>query len=670
MLDNYVSYHNGRHGWGLCGNKVVTYSHGMPGGDMSVVYQGRTILIPAADLDYQIVEGTDCCTFVIPYRYGIQFKDIRPIIPRKPDLTLYKSSLLTPSNGVFVFQDATCLKRSDREEFVGLGSVKYEINYFANTRDGDCGALLMGYHRGQWHLLGLHNGAVPGVEASAIDLTRLVEPEGLVVSSEPAVTAFLPTRTSYTRSPYPDNELYQPAPLSSRDPRIEDPPPDLISRQFARKFTGNTYNIPSYIMDEAITQLVGDLNLKKSSTQTIDAALFGYSTSPNEMNTSAGFSYTQRGLKKRDLFDPETCTVTDMFRSEVQDVLDTTSRGENYPVTMSCNAKDELRPIAKIAPGGTRVIEPCDAHIVVAYRAIMGDICTQLYEASPIRTGFAPGTDPCAYSNQLYRELTKREHILACDFSGYDGSLPLELLHAASTVLASFHTNPQQVHAMHASLFDRDILCQGVSHHVVGGMSSGSPCTTIINTICNLLMLYCTALTQEKYLASTPSDPANNFFFVCYGDDFVCAHDGRQMDNQQLVAFFRETFGVKATSATKLSEELYCDIGDVDFLKRSFLHDPEGGYLLVLPRTLIEGHLAWTKSDFCQSQIDSALIEASGHGAAFYQHVQNKLVSALSKVPFSRTVMSFSSARHFFLSRSLSGPYLSPLCLFSLVDGL
>nr|YP_010808960.1 3D [Potamipivirus A] len=432
------------------------------------------------------------------------------------------------------------------------------------------------------------------------------------------IPVFNPTRSKIMKSPlYGVVETRMgPAPLHPHDPRVEEEIPHLVKHAAAKyrvdKFEPDEENLNRAMMQTA-SQLFAVTG--RCGRWTIEEALSGGGGNPVDLTTSPGRKYTLKKLQKKDLVHRNENGIlvpTPSFREDVNEAVRRIERGEAQ-TTFVANLKDELRPLAKIKAGGARCIEMCEFDYVVAHRMILGPMFEKIYNAEMTSTGIAVGCNPYTDFNLFFG--TASENWIAIDYSRYDGSLSEGLMRKGVEVLAACHEDPELVEKLLEPVVMSTHLVADEEWFVKGGMPSGSPCTSVLNSVCNLIVVKTACL-------SAGVEKPEDIQIVTYGDDVLMTIDYDFCDDA-LPEIIHSQFGMEATSANKLSKTLKVSPADATFLKRSFRLFPDTQFVTgVLDLENMMQKIQWChgKEAFIQ-QWTSFTQELVLHGRETYERV-------------------------------------------------
>nr|WFP52505.1 RNA-dependent RNA polymerase [Hippocampus erectus picornavirus 1] len=625
------------YGFGLCGKKIYIYSHVI--GQMkpiSIHWNGLSHKLEDVDLTYTSIQvehrdgSVTPCDLVIlevpnlPWVFKNSNKYIVTPEPGSPAVLTY----MTPS-GPFS-QDVGALSLCARYETVddqdnptvfGAG-----IRYIARTARGMCGGLLVQKQKGSWQVVGMHV-AGNGTYGYSTALFPRVEPQGVVVSREPAPTPlYTPTKTKLRKSP-----LYGlvpatmgPAPLHPRDKRIMVGIDNLV-KEAATKYRVDVYEPNLEAMEVAADYVTKQIysQVGMCGVTSLEEALNGTGgANPIDLKTSAGPKYVQLGLSKKDLIYTVDGRLkpTPRLEHDVNVCIQAIEHG-SANVVFGAVLKDEIVKDKKIKAGAPRCIEACSMDYTAAYRMVMGQLYGRLYESNHLVTGVAVGIDPYTQFHDVY--LMSFSNLYAIDYTKFDGSLPRKLMELGVHILAACHENPELVKQLHEPVLTSTHWVSDELWTVHGGMPSGAPCTSVLNSVVNVLVVRSIC----HHLGMAQEDIA----LVTYGDD-VLLSTRVPFDSERMVGLIKDWFGMEATSVDKESASLSTNWSDAMFLKRTFRCFPGTAFIVgVLDLTTILQKIQWCRGlDEFKSQLESATMELALHGKTTYTEFREKAMAMLA----------------------------------------
>nr|UPN49255.1 polyprotein [Human parechovirus 3] len=490
------------------------------------------------------------------------------------------------------------------------------ISYTVKSCKGMCGGLLISKVEGNFKILGMHiagNGEM-GVAIPFNFLKNDMSDQGIVTEITPIQPMYINTKSQIHKSPvYGAVEVKMgPAVLSKSDPRLEEPVECLIKKS-AAKYRVNKFQVNNELwqgvkacVKSKFREIFGVNGIVDMKT-----AILGTShVNSMDLNTSAGYSFVKSGYKKKDLICLEPFSVSPMLEKLVQDKFHNLLKGNQITTIFNTCLKDELRKMDKIATGKTRCIEACEVDYCIVYRMIMMEIYDKVYQTPCYYSGLAVGINP--YKDWHFMINALNDYNYEMDYSQYDGSLSSMLLWEAVEVLAYCHDSPDLVMQLHKPVIDSDHVVFNERWLIHGGMPSGSPCTTVLNSLCNLMMcIYTTNLIS----------PGIDCLPIVYGDDVILSLD-KEIEPEKLQRIMADSFGAEVTGSRKDEPPSLKPRMEVEFLKRKPGYFPESTFIVgKLDTENMIQHLMWMKnfSTFKQ-QLQSYLMELCLHGKDTYQH--------------------------------------------------
>nr|WPD49028.1 MAG: polyprotein [Grusopivirus sp.] len=469
--------------------------------------------------------------------------------------------------------------------------------YNAKTGAGTCGGILVGLVNGNPKILGIHTSG-NGVTGAANRLYSFFD-QGQVTKkvSEDKPKYFQPRKSAYVPSPVYVHTDVGPPVLSKNDPRLEVEVDDITVRA-AEKYIGNTFDPPPSIFEHAKARLAE--NLSKVLEYKPPPLTYSEATSTEildiDWTTSPGEKY--KGKTKKELVASES------FKT---DVLAQLANPNTYFVTY---LKDELRSNEKIRNGNTRAIEACNFDYTVAFRMVMGHHYKNIMNDVEQLSEICVGINPYVYFDTIVDSLY--DYNLCLDYKKFDGSLSPQVMEAAVEVFSWFASNPDLVKAIHQPTIYSTNWVSNQVWTVEGGMCSGSPCTSILNSAVNILVI-------STMMMSYGYDP-KELRLLTYGDDCVISVPYK-VDVSDFKKRLKNYFGMTVTNFDKTEEFKWLSRGEISFLKRT----PailEGTTKLVgaLDLDSMREKIQWTRSlnDF-SSQLESFQLELALHGREVYE---------------------------------------------------
>ncbi|AAO83985.1 polyprotein [Ljunganvirus 3] len=502
-------------------------------------------------------------------------------------------------------------------------------SYKVASKRGMCGGLLVTRVNGTFKILGMHiagNGQMARAAAVHFITNGNMQDQGIVVKKEKLEKPmFLPSKTAL--SPSPLNGIVpvkmEPAVLSPHDARLEVVMPSVV-KSAAAKYRVNIFN-PDYdiwerVVDDLKVRFRQKLGIHKHTT--IQKAVQGFSSLASlDLATSPGLKYVSQGLKKRDLLSVEPFWVSPQLEMDVKQILADVYSGNKPTTQFAAHLKDELRKKEKVAQGKTRCIEACSVDFVVAYRVVMSSLYEAIYQTPAQELGLAVGMNPWTDWDPMINTLLPYNYGL--DYSSYDGSLSEQLMAYGVDILAYCHEEPEVVKLLHSPIINSQHVVMDELWHVMGGMPSGAPCTTVLNSICNLLVCSYLAYEQSLDLEVRP---------IVYGDDVIFSVSS-PLDMDYFVKSAAETFGMEVTASDKNGAPKLLRMEEIEFLKRTTKMFPGSTYKVgALSLDTMEQHIMWMKNlSTFPEQLVSFENELALHGKDVYDDYKQKFNVVLNQ---------------------------------------
>ncbi len=567
------------------------------------------------------------------------------------------------------------------------------LSYYADTAPADCGALLISNDKrlGGPKILGFHTGGSTqsffgyktccgvsffrdDIEVAYSDLMNGREPilsdEELDFDIHPE-DGFLklgsaqppgqPNRTKIVPSPF-YGKLWEVttaparlAPFEKDGVRIS--PRDLAHEKY---HTPNVCNDPKSV--DVATEVVADLILKKNAVEpwaprvfTFDEAVAGVDgvefVDAVKRQTSAGYPHVlgKDKTKARWLGDEGKPDVNSpgyqQLRDMVSTVIDKAKKGiRSTHFYMDC-LKDERRPLDRVEAGKTRQFMACPVEYTIAVKMYFGDFARHV-SANRIDNGVAIGCNPHLEWDKLSTHLHPRPGYRhgAGDHEGFDARLLTKVMWGYMKIVEGFYgpTSTPEDRRVRAILFldmvnSLHITPNGKVYEFFGKNPSGNPLTSIMNSICNAIMI----VAAWVYNGVDPGVIRTKFKWITGGDDHVTGFPEEyesQAGSVALAKALKFIFGSNYTDEKKGSDLVPSkSLEEVTFYKRSFL---KIGKRVCAPLDLgvIKETLNWqkrtcTKQEF-ELRIDCALIELAQHGQQVFNALAPKILTLASEHGF------------------------------------
>jgi hypothetical protein len=381
--------------------------------------------------------------------------------------------------------------------------------------------------------------------------------------------------------------------------------------------------------------------------------------------TGAGYPYClKRKLPgKKDFFGSYgdftfTSTSAHLLAEDVENLLTKAKLGIRTTIIYNDFLKDERRSFAKIEKVSTRMVSGAPLHYTIACRMYFLDVvrftCT-----NRIYNGICIGMNPYSTDwDACYRFMTRfGDNCFAGDYSAYDASLPMVIMHKCLEVIESYYINatPEDrlvrevlfwdvVNSRHIAPrideYKPDPTRSGVVYEWLGSVPSGTFLTTWVNSVCNNIILrYCSVQcfldsicidiisAQPEHYVKMLDEYEENVSIITYGDDNgVAVSDTYSFINQNSISNAMVGLGltytdeVKTTIMTNFRRWVDCT-----FLKRGFLLDPTSKRVLapLALATILEAPY-WTRSDADPTAVQDTVQQMLFELALHPEHIFDK----------------------------------------------
>nr|AWK02677.1 polyprotein [Niviventer confucianus picornavirus] len=485
------------------------------------------------------------------------------------------------------------------------------------TKTGQCGGVVITPDN---KIIAMHiggdglNGFGAYIYKKYFDGLDQAKPQGEMKNERPAPISINVNRKTKLR-PSVFHDVFegtkQPAALSIFDKRLE---VELDAAMFG-KYKGNCpIKEPTENMKVAVEHYVSQLKpiMPRNLTDPLELEEVVYGIEGLDgldLNTSAGYPYNTLGIRKRDIIPERGQPLT-----KLQEALDL--HGFNLP--FSTYLKDELRPLAKVSQGKTRLIECSSLNDTIRMKQVLGRLFQAFHQNPGTITGSAVGCDPDVHWSKFYAEMGDQP-LLAFDYSNYDASLSPIWFECLKMVLKKLGFVADEL---------VDHICNSTHiyankmYDVEGGMPSGCSGTSIFNSIINNLIIRTLVLDVYKGIE------LDFLKIIAYGDDVIASYPFPL--DAALLAEAGKSYGLTMTPADKSTcfNEVTWDT--ITFLKRRFVPDEKFPFLIhpVFPMEEIAESIRWCRSPaYTQQHVASLCCLAWHNGEEVYQEFVKKVRS-------------------------------------------
>lgn len=314
-----------------------------------------------------------------------------------------------------------------------------------------------------------------------------------------------------------------------------------------------------------------------------------------------------------------------------------------------CLKDYRLTPEKCKLPGSTRIFSIAPVECTIQIRQYLGDFLAS-FKNSRIKNqcGIGINADSMEWTQLVHYLHEVGDNIITIDYKNFGPTLISQIVVGAIDVMINWHEfNQVDVeHIKHIKyLLENDILnpihlCSNVVYQTINGISSGSPVTGELNSLCNMLYILCAWLiimADTEY--NSVSAYYDNVRLVVYGDDLIMSVSDniKEYFNAITIQACYANFGLTITSASKdQALKPYDSILYATFLKRSFIVHPNraGVWLGPVDKKSVEECVNWMvlgddKIEGALEHMRASCDLAYSHGPIYYEMHKQKLIKSL-----------------------------------------
>jgi len=444
-------------------------------------------------------------------------------------------------------------------------------------------------------------------------------------------------------------------PAFLRPVMVDDELVDPMEKGIKKIMGGQTY-IDSDLLEIAAHDVFQGFGLPQNGTGIVhsyEEAIVGVEGDPYKRpinrTTSPGYPYNLNNKHKGKtafLGSDETYILDHpVLKADVLELLDNSRKGIRGSAISLATLKDEKRPIAKVDAGKTRVFEACPQHLVIAIRQYFLDFSAHIMR-NRIDNGIAVGINPYSleWTKLAHRLLEKGNHMIAGDFSNFDGSLLMQILVKICDKINEWYGDGPENALIRSTLWEHlcnaDVLVKGEVIRQTHSQPSGNPLTVIINSIFNAIVMRIAylKLKKEQGLPGT-CDYRKHVNEIIYGDDDIksVSADVLGWFNQLTITDALASFGLTYTDETKTGNILpWKTLQETAFLKRKFVIQNDGTFMAPMEIENILEITNWIRGKAKRASTiencDQALMELALHPKQQYDYWSNRIREELRKV--------------------------------------
>jgi hypothetical protein len=344
------------------------------------------------------------------------------------------------------------------------------------------------------------------------------------------------------------------------------------------------------------------------------------------------------------------------LRQKIHERIENAKNNKRTPTIWTDTLKDERRPIKKVDQGKTRVFSagPIDATLAIRkYFLGFAAHCAHNRNANEISVGTNVYSPDWTQIADLMS--TKGPKVIAGDFSNFDGTLNVQILHAICEIINDWYDGTEEESQVRSVLWKEMCnsvhLCKQSVYMWTHSQPSGCPLTAILNSIYNSISVrYVWMLITKGSPYHSMSAFRKHVSMVAYGDDNVLniSDECSIFFNQISMAEAYETFGMTYTDEAKTGEMVpFRTLDQVKYLKRSFVMDHESGlYLCPMELEAVLEIANWTRKSVSIEEatiqnVENVCFELHLHGKEVFDKWAPVLVKECNKVGLYPAVLTF-----------------------------
>ena len=646
-------------------------------------------IIPKEKLRWIKLEGKDGVSkdqLLIVFPKSVHdHADITNNIASSTEMTRFNTvngCLLAPADGVVMMRyglvKATDIVRNYEDNLGNNYKLRSSYQYCLETKDGDCGAILMGVHVGLARkIIGIHVAGTIGMGMSSplniddiraglekvtmdaqisLDLDPLTRPpvpgekidipEGDFVPVGKALFKVAsPSKTALRHSAV-HGLITEPttAPAALRSKLVDGVRVDPM--QLGLKKAGK---IPPSIDTTKLAIAVNDMERIVNSVAdpdhcrilTDDEAVAGIEgdpfMAPINRKSSPGFPLTKekKGMpgKMRWLGDAEY-KLDPEIRKEMARVVRNARRNRRTPTVWTDTLKDERRLLIKTRNCKTRVFAAGPMVYTLVFRKYFLGFAAHCAK-NRIDNEISIGTNVYSldWTRTAEKLCSKGDKVIAGDFSNFDGTLLLEILAEIVEIINSFYNDGEENAQIRRVLWREIInsihLCGDDLYMWTHSQPSGCPITAILNSLYNSISMRYVWLLVVPESLQTMKAFNEHVAMVSYGDD-NCVNISDEVINdfnQVTIAEGYKKIGMTYTDEAKSGDMIpYRSIGEISYLKRGFQWDEEEHqFVAPLELAVVLEMINWVRGDFDHEErtvenMETSAFELSLHGREVFDH--------------------------------------------------
>jgi V8-like Glu-specific endopeptidase len=380
---------------------------------------------------------------------------------------------------------------------------------------------------------------------------------------------------------------------------------------------------------------------------------------PIKRTTSSGYPFkrmTKKPGKTEWCGSDEEYVMHPLMTQKLREREEAALRNQRYPTVWVDTLKDERRPIEKVKAGKTRVFSAGPVDYILAMRKYFLGFTSHCASRRNVNE-ISVGTNVYSTDWDVIATLLRKhgDHVIAGDFSNFDGTLNVEILHEMIDIINDWYDDGEDNKQIRRILWRECLnsvhVCGETIYMWTHSQPSGNPLTAVLNSIYNAIACRYVWMLVTKDYPELHSMKAfrENVSMVCYGDDNVLNISEKAIDcyNQITMAEAFSSFGMTYTDEGKSGTLVKSrTLPEVNYLKRAFKYDEDlRCWLAPLDLTTILEIPNWIRNCVdpaaaTESNIEDAIAELALHGEDVFQQWSERMLKAAEEqnlTPFSQT---------------------------------
>jgi hypothetical protein len=619
--------------------------------------------------------------------------DITGSIATSTEMTRFNTvngCLLSPADGVVVMRYGQVRSNNIARDYDDNLGNKYWLRssyqYNLETKDGDCGAILMGVHVGLARkIIGVHVAGTIGIGMSSPlnieDIQRglasismdaqvslcldpllrapvagekIALPEGDFVPVGKALYKVASPSKTALRESNVHGLITEPttAPSALRPKNVGgkrvDPMQQGLKKAGKIPPSLDSTRLAIAINDvERIVNTLPDPNHARVLTD--EEAVAGVEDdpflAPINRKSSPGFPLTKdkKGMPgKTKWLGSEEYKLDPEIKKEMAEMIENAIKNKRTPTIWTDTLKDERRLIEKVMFAKTRVFAAGPMVFTLVFRKYFLGFAAHCAK-NRIDNEISIGTNVYSldWTRTAERLCSKGDKVIAGDFSNFDGTLVLELLAEIVEIINKFYDDGEENAQIRRVLW-REIVnsvhvCDDNVYLWTHSQPSGCPITAILNSLYNSISMRYVWLTVMPEEFKTMKAFNDHVAMVSYGDDNCVNISDTVIDhfNQLTIADGYQEIGMTYTDETKSGNMVpYRRLDEIGYLKRGFKwNEDEHQYVAPLDLSVVLEMINWVRGDFDREEktienMETSAFELSLHGREVFEHWTGKYKQA------------------------------------------